>query len=143
VIPAIIRKCVEAKENASREVVLWGDGSPTRESLYVEDAAEGLVLAAECYDGDDPVKLGSGQEIRIQDLAETIANEVGFTRKIVWDTTKPNGQPRRCLDVSRANEAQYSFQEGLRKTISWYLAQQQSARERPLTWQTLTGDALS
>src|SRR5215467_5672635 len=126
VIPALIRKCIEAKENGSREIVLWGDGSPTREFLYVEDAAEGLLLAAEHYNGDQPVNLGSGEEINIRELAQMIAAEVGFTGETVWDTTKPNGQPRRCLDVSRAKEwfgyeAKHSLREGLRKTISWYL----------------------
>jgi GDP-L-fucose synthase len=127
VIPAIIRKCVEAKETRQQQITLWGDGSPTREFLYVEDAAEGLLLAAEHYNGDQPVNLGSGQEIKIRDLAEMIAAEVGFTGNIFWDTTKPNGQPRRCLDVSRATElfgftAKSSLKEGLRSTISWYLA---------------------
>jgi GDP-L-fucose synthase len=127
VIPAIIRKCVEAKETRQQQITLWGDGSPTREFLYVEDAAEGLLLAAEHYNGDQPVNLGSGQEIKIRDLAGMIAAEVGFTGNIFWDTTKPNGQPRRCLDVSRATElfgftAKSSLKEGLRSTISWYLA---------------------
>jgi len=131
VIPAMIRKCVEAKEAGHQEIMLWGDGSPTREFLYVEDAAEGLLLATERYNGDQPVNLGSGQEISIRDLAQMIAAEVGFTGKILWDTTKPNGQPRRCLDVSRAKEcfgfeAKFPFHEGLRSTVSWFLAQQQS-----------------
>jgi len=131
VIPAMIRKCVEAKEAGHQEIMLWGDGSPTREFLYVEDAAEGLLLATERYNGDQPVNLGSGQEISIRDLAQMIAAEVGFTGKILWDTTKPNGQPRRCLDVSRAKEcfgfeAKFPFHEGLRRTVSWFLAQQQS-----------------
>jgi GDP-L-fucose synthase len=128
VIPAMIRKCVEAKEAGSREIVLWGDGSPTREFLYVDDAAEGLLLATEHYNGDQPVNLGSGQEITIRELAEMTAAETGFRGKVVWDKTKPNGQPRRCLDVSRAKEwfgyeAKHSLREGLRKTISWYLAE--------------------
>src|SRR2546426_464067 len=95
VIPAIIRKCVEAKEQGRSEIVLWGDGTPTREFLYVEDAAEGIVLAAERYNGEEPVNLGSGQEISIRELAEVIATEVGFRGEIVWATTQPNGQPRR------------------------------------------------
>jgi len=103
VIPALIRKCVEAKDAGYREIVLWGDGSPTREFLYVEDAADGLLRATERYDGDQPVNLGTGEEIAIRDLAQMIAAEVGFTGAIVWDSTKPNGQPRRCMDVSRAN----------------------------------------
>ena len=104
VIPALIRKCVEAKENNDQQIVLWGDGSPTREFLYVEDAAEGIVLATEHYDGSEPVNLGTGEEISIRDLAQMIAAEVGFSGSIVWDTTKPNGQPRRCLDTSRAQQ---------------------------------------
>jgi GDP-L-fucose synthase len=125
VIPALIRKCYEAKESGSREIVLWGDGSPTREFLYVGDAAEGLVLAAERYDGELPVNLGSGVEISIRDLAQVIAAEVGFTGAIVWDKTKPNGQPRRCLDVSRALQlfgfqAKHDFREGIAKTVAWF-----------------------
>ena len=104
VIPALIRKCLEAKERGEEQVVLWGDGSPTREFLYVEDAAEGLVLAAERYNGPEPFNLGSGQEISIKDLAELIARLTGFQGKIVWDTSKPNGQPRRALDTSRAEQ---------------------------------------
>ena len=125
VIPALIRKCLEAKERGEDQVVLWGDGSPTREFLYVEDAAEGLVLAAERYNGPEPFNLGSGQEIPIKDLAELIARLTGFRGKIVWDTSKPNGQPRRALDTSRAEQyfgfrAQTPFEEGLRRTIEWY-----------------------
>jgi len=128
VIPALIRKCVEAKKNGSPEIVLWGDGSPTREFLYVEDAAEGLILAAENYDGDLPVNLGSGDEISIRDLAQLIAAEVGFTGAIVWDKTKPNGQPRRCLDVSQAKKlfgfaAVHDFREGIRRTVAWFKQQ--------------------
>lgn len=122
VIPGILRKCLEG----GPEVVLWGDGSPTREFLYVEDAARGIVLAAERYDGAEPVNLGSGQEISIRALAELIAAEVGYTGRLVWDTSHPNGQPRRRLDVSRARafgfEAQMGFTEGLRRTIAWYRA---------------------
>jgi GDP-L-fucose synthase len=133
VIPAIIRKCVEAKKTGSRKIVLWGDGSPTREFLYVEDAAEGLVLAAEHYNDDQPVNLGSGEEIAIADVAEMISAELGFTGQIVWDTTKPNGQPRRCLDVSRAKElfdfrASCPLREGIRETVSWYLNAEPQAR---------------
>jgi GDP-L-fucose synthase len=127
VIPAMIRKCVEAKRAGEQGIVLWGDGSPTREFLYVEDAAEGILLGAERYNGERPVNLGSGQEISIRELAGLIAEEVGFTGNIIWDTTKPNGQPRRCLDVSRARdlfgfEAKHSFRAGIRKTIAWFLA---------------------
>ena len=134
VIPAMIRKFVEAKKSRNSEVVLWGDGSPTREFLYVEDAAEGIVLAAERYNGEEPVNLGSGQELSIRDLANIIAEEVGFIGKIVWDSTKPNGQPRRCLDTTRAREwfqfeAETPFRQGLRKTIAWHLAQRKSSGE--------------
>lgn len=127
VIPALIRKCIEARDAGLDRVVLWGDGSPTREFLYVEDAAEGIVLAAERYDGDQPVNLGTGSEIAIRDLAVLISKAVGFQGEVVWDATKPNGQPRRCLDTSRAEEqfgfrAQIGFEEGLRRTISWYEA---------------------
>ncbi len=132
VIPALIRKCVEAKASGSPEIVLWGDGSPTREFLYVDDAAEGLVLAAERYDGDLPVNLGTGREITIGDLAQRIAAQVGFTGKIVWDKAKPNGQPRRCLDVTRAKrlfgfEAACDLDEGIRRTVAWY----ERSRHRP------------
>jgi GDP-L-fucose synthase len=128
VIPAMIRKCAEAKETGVPEIVLWGDGSPTREFLYVEDAAEGILLATERYDAGQPVNLGSGEEISIRDLAQLIAKEVGFTGRITWDTSKPNGQPRRCLDVSRAEElfgfrAKHAFHEGIHKTFAWYLTQ--------------------
>jgi GDP-L-fucose synthase len=125
VIPAMIRKLLTAKENRQAEVVLWGDGSPTREFLYVADAAEAIALAAERYDGPEPVNLGSGQEISIHDLANLLARLTGFDGKIVWDTSKPNGQPRRALDVTRAAEffgfrAQTGFELGLRETVTWY-----------------------
>ena len=125
VIPALIRKCIEAQTRGDKEVILWGDGSPTREFLYVEDAAEGITLAAEHYNGSEPVNLGSGYEIRIKDLAELIARLTGFSGRLVWDTSKPNGQPRRALDVSRAEQffgfrARMPFEEGLRRTIEWY-----------------------
>ena len=125
VIPALIRKCVEAVEEGHDEIVLWGDGSPTREFLYVEDAAEGIILATERYDKPDPVNLGSGMEISIAELAVKIASMAGFSGRIVWDSTKPNGQPRRCLDVSRAERefgfrATTPFDVGLQKTIEWY-----------------------
>jgi GDP-L-fucose synthase len=136
VIPALIRKCVEAKEGGGREIVLWGDGSPTREFLYVEDAAEGLLLATERYDGEQPVNLGTGEEIAIRDLAQMIAAEVGFHGAIVWDRTKPNGQPRRCLDVSRAKQlfgfhAAYRLRKGIAKTVAWFHAYRHSLREMP------------
>jgi GDP-L-fucose synthase len=134
VIPALVRKCVEAKESERREIVLWGDGSPTREFLYVEDAAEGILLATERYDGDEPVNLGTGEEISIRDLAKLVAGEVGFTGDFIWDTTKPNGQPRRYLDVSRAKElfnfqATHRLREGISKTAAWFMAPRQKLRE--------------
>ncbi len=127
VIPALIRKCVEAVEEDRREIECWGDGSPTREFLYVEDAADGIILAAERYDGPEPVNLGSGMEISIRDLAERIAGVTGFRGEIRWDSTKPNGQPRRCLDVTRSERefefrVKISFEERLRQTVAWYLA---------------------
>ncbi len=126
VIPALIRKCVEAKEAGHDKVILWGDGSPTREFLYVLDAAEGIILAGERYDGPEPVNLGTGEEIAIRELANLISAEVGFRGEIVYDKTKPNGQPRRCLDVNRAKkyfafQAQVPLWQGLRETIAWYL----------------------
>jgi GDP-L-fucose synthase len=127
VIPALIRKMIEAKEEGDDEVVLWGDGSPTREFLYVEDCAEALHLAAQRYDGAEPVNLGTGEEITIRDLAGLVASATGFEGQIVWDTSKPNGQPRRKLDTSRAEEffgfrARTPLQEGLTKTVEWYRA---------------------
>ncbi|TSC57849.1 MAG: GDP-L-fucose synthase [Candidatus Peregrinibacteria bacterium Greene0416_19] len=134
VIPALIRKFSEATEQGRDEVVLWGDGSPTREFLYVEDAAAGICLALERYDGPEPVNLGSGREISIKDLATLIAGKIGYQGKIIWDTTKPNGQPRRCLDVSRAKEffgfeATTSFEEGVQKTIESYRGTKEQLRE--------------
>lgn len=127
VIPALIRKCVEAKAEGRHEVILWGDGSPTREFLYVEDAAQGILLAADRYNRAEPVNLGSGCEISIKELAQQIADMVGFNGRIVWDRTKPNGQPRRCLDTTRAEhefgfKARTSLTEGLEKTIHWYIS---------------------
>jgi GDP-L-fucose synthase len=129
VIPALIKKCLEAQARGDAEIVGWGDGSPTREFLYVEDAAEGILLAAERYDGSEPVNLGSAFEISIKDLVTTIARLTGFKGQIVWDTSKPNGQPRRKLDTSRAEAAfgfrsHTTFEDGLRRTIEWYRAQQ-------------------
>jgi GDP-L-fucose synthase len=125
VIPALIKKFVDAVEAGAREVEVWGTGAATREFLYVDDAAEGIVLAAESYDGREPVNLGSGMEISIRDLAGIIADETGFRGRVVWDDTKPDGQPRRALDVTRAERlfgfrARTGFMEGLRKTIEWY-----------------------
>ncbi len=126
VIPALIRKCLEAKDQGAEQIIAWGDGSPTREFIYVEDAAEGIVLATEKYDGSEPVNIGSSFEISIKDLTEKIARMTGFEGKIVWDTTKPNGQPRRKLDTSRADQyfgfvAKTDFEQGLQKTIDWYI----------------------
>ncbi|MCS6304520.1 MAG: GDP-L-fucose synthase [Nitrospira sp.] len=134
VIPALIRKCVAAQETGQASIRLWGDGSPTREFLYVEDAAEGILLAAEQYDGNLPVNLGTGEEVAIRDLAGIIAAEVGFTGTLEWDTTKPNGQPRRCLDVSRAKQlfgfqARHRLRDGLKKTVQWFQANRQAIRE--------------
>lgn len=126
VIPALIKKCVDAIRQGEKEVVVWGTGRATREFLYVEDCAEGIMLATEKYDKPAPVNLGAGFEISIKELAELIANLSGFTGKIVWDSTKPDGQPRRCLDTSRSFKefgfkAKTGFEEGLKKTIAWYL----------------------
>lgn len=125
VIPALIRKAVEAQARGEKELPVWGDGSPTREFLYVEDAADAIVTAAEKYNGDQPVNLGSGYEISIKALSEMIVKMTGFEGKLVWQTDKPNGQPRRGLDVSRAKEyfgwsAQVPFEEGMRRTIEWF-----------------------
>jgi len=125
VIPALIRKFMEAKNRCEDEVVVWGTGKPTRGFLYVEDAAEGILLATEKYNKSEPVNLGSDLEISIKDLAELIAKFTGFKGKIIWDTSKPDGQPRRRLDTSRAErefgfKAKMDFAEGLRKTIEWY-----------------------
>ncbi|MCB1154915.1 MAG: GDP-L-fucose synthase [Deltaproteobacteria bacterium] len=126
VIPALIKKCVDAKEAGEDHIVVWGTGKASREFLYVEDAAEGIVRAAEVYNGDEPVNLGAGFEITIRDLIGKIARLTGFEGRIVWDHTKPDGQPRRCLDVSRAREyfgfeAKTDFDEGLARTIAWYM----------------------
>lgn len=127
VIPALIRKFIEAKERGDRQVIAWGTGSPTREFLFVEDAAEGIVLATERYDDPEPVNLGSGDEISIRDLTHLIAELTGFEGDVVWDTSKPDGQPRRKLDTSRAEAAfgfrsTTSFRDGLKRTIDWYVA---------------------
>jgi GDP-L-fucose synthase len=134
VIPALIKKCVEAVARGDEEIVVWGDGSPTREFVYVEDAAEGIVLAAECYNASEPVNIGSGFEISIKNLVERIAAYAGFKGRLVWDTTKPNGQPRRRLDTSRAAQAfgfraQVGFEEGLRRTVDWFVNERFSQLE--------------
>jgi len=131
VIPALIKKIYDAKKTNQKEIIVWGTGSPTREFLYVENAAEGIILATEKYDQSEPVNLGAGFEISIKDLIEKIARLMNFKGKIIWDKTKPDGQPRRCLDTSRAEKffdfkAQTNFDEGLKKTIEWY-------KQNPLT----------
>ena len=128
VIPALVRKCFEAKARGEASIVVWGDGSPTREFLYVEDAAEAILTGAERYNSPEPVNLGSGEEISIRDLAEKIARMVGFEGKFTWDTSRPNGQPRRSLDTTRARQefgfvARTRLDEGLRRTIDWYRRQ--------------------
>ena len=125
VVPALTRRLFEAKEHGENEISVWGDGTATREFLYVEDAAEGIILAAERYNDSQPVNLGSGMEISIKVLAETLARLIGFKGNLVWDISKPNGQPRRALDISRAEHgfgfrARMDFEEGLRRTIEWY-----------------------
>jgi GDP-L-fucose synthase len=132
VIPALIKKCVDANEQGSHTLDVWGTGTATREFLYVDDAAEGILMAAEHYDGGDPVNLGSGEELAIRDLAELIARHVGFEGELVWDPSKPDGQPRRKVDTTRAEKvfgfvAHTSMDEGLRRTIDWYLANRQDA----------------
>jgi GDP-L-fucose synthase len=134
VIPAMIRKFVSAQAGGLAQVVLWGDGTPTREFLYVDDAARALVLAAQRYDGADPVNVGTGFEISMRALAELIAGKVGYRGSIVWDTSRPNGQPRRMLDVTRAKErfgfeARVGFDEGLDRTITWYRENERSIAE--------------
>ena len=125
VIPAIIRKCIEARDRGDSSITAWGTGEPTREFLYVKDAAEGILDATERYDSSDPVNLGSGEEISIRELVEMIVNETGFEGEIEWDTSKPDGQPRRKLDTTRAKErfnweASTEFRNGLQETIEWY-----------------------
>lgn len=133
VIPAIIKKCVDSMETAQEEVVVWGTGKATREFLFVDDAAEGIVLATERYEKPNPVNLGAGFEISIQELVERIAQLVGFRGRIVWDPSKPDGQPRRCLDTSQAIRefgfrARTSFAEGLERTVRWYLEHRTAGR---------------
>ena len=130
VIPALIRKMVEAQQRGEASVTLWGDGTPTREFLYVEDCARGRFMAGRDYNGAEPVNLGTGIEISIKDLAETVAAATGFDGEIIWDTTKPNGQPRRQLDVTRARErfgfeAEVSFADGMARTVEWFRSQGQ------------------
>ena len=136
VIPALIKKCVDARGSGADKIDVWGTGAATREFLYVEDAAEGIVTATERYDGSEPVNLGSGREISIKELAETIANLVGFTGELVWDPSRPDGQPRRSLDTSKAAKefgfvAGTSLEDGLRATIDWYEANRDQAESPP------------
>lgn len=128
VIPALIRKCIDARESGDSFIEIWGTGKASREFLYVDDAAEGIMLAAERYDGSEPVNLGTGQEITIGDLVRLITRLAGFDGEIRWDASKPDGQPRRALDTTRAREwfgfeARTSFEEGVRQTVDWYLAE--------------------
>jgi GDP-L-fucose synthase len=138
VIPALIRKCLEAKDRGENHIVAWGDGLPTREFLYVEDAADGILLAAEHLNSSEPVNLGSGMEISIKDLTKLIAQLTGFEGQIKWDLSRPNGQPRRALDTSKAErlfgfKAQVPFEEGLRKTIAWYKENRQGKFQNPIS----------
>jgi len=135
VIPALIKKCVDAVQAGEREIVVWGTGSASREFLYVEDAAEAIVLASEKYDKREPVNIGAGTEVTIRDLVTIVARLIGFEGKIIWDSTKPDGQPRRCLDTTRAErefgfKARTSLPDGLRKTIAWYVANKATADVR-------------
>ena len=127
VIPALIRKCIEAAESGMDQITVWGTGKPTREFLYVEDCARAIILAATRYDGAEPVNLGSGKEISIAELVDLIARITGFTGKIVWDKSRPDGQPRRCLDTRRAEvfgfKADVNIEDGLKRTIDWYKEQ--------------------
>jgi GDP-L-fucose synthase len=131
VIPALIRKCLEARERGDKTLAVWGTGTPTREFLYVEDAARGIVAAAEKLETSDPVNLGSGSEISIRDLVDLVVRHTGFAGEVVYDPTKPDGQPRRCLDVTRAKrllgfQAQVTLDEGLKRTVAWYAAQKKT-----------------
>lgn len=135
VIPALIKKVVDAQEQGLDEIVVWGDGTPTREFLHADDAARGILMATELYDGDQPVNLGSGEEFAIRDLVQVIVDTCGFRGRITWDATKPNGQPRRKLDTSRAKElfafeSQIPFAQGLRDTVEWYRAERAAGRLR-------------
>lgn len=135
VIPALIKKCVDAIDSGADSITVWGTGKPTREFLYVEDAARAIVLAAEKYNKSEPVNIGAGFEISIKELVDLMVELIGFKGKILWDTTKPDGQPRRCLDVSRAEKefgfrAKIEFEEGLNKTIEWYKENRKKMGER-------------
>jgi GDP-L-fucose synthase len=133
VIPALIRKCVEAGERGDREITAWGTGKASREFLYVDDCAEGLILALENYESAEPMNLGNGREVTIRQLTELVAKVAGFEGRIVWDASKPDGQPRRCLDVTRAAEtigfrAKTSLEDGLRRTVDWFAKNRATAR---------------
>ena len=146
VIPALIRKCVEAKDRGADHITAWGTGAASREFLYVEDCAEGLVAALERYDSPEPMNLGSGREITVKALTELVARLSGFDGKIVWDPTKPDGQPRRCLDVSRAREALgfvagTSLEDGLGKTIRWFREHRETFRGADSKAEATTGVA--
>jgi GDP-L-fucose synthase len=135
VIPALIRKCVEARDKGETQISAWGTGSASREFLYVEDCAEGIVASMEKYDSPEPMNLGNGREIKIKDLTELVARLSNFTGKIIWDPSKPDGQPRRCLDVTRAKKeigfvARTSLEDGLSKTIQWFSDQHGNVTER-------------
>jgi len=132
VIPALIRKCVEAKERGDDQIEVWGDGSASREFLYVDDAAAGLMAAAEAYNSSEPVNLGTGHEMTIAEIVARVKACVGFTGRVVWDASKPNGQPRRRLDTERARRefgfvARTPFDAGLRATVDWYLESRRQA----------------
>jgi GDP-L-fucose synthase len=132
VIPALIRKCLEAREHGKDHITVWGSGKATREFLYVEDAADAILLAAVRYNGEDPINIGTGEEISIQSLVRLIAEKTGYTGKILWDVSRPDGQPRRCLDVTKAKElfgfeAKTRLPEGLEKTIAWYMEHREHA----------------
>jgi GDP-L-fucose synthase len=136
VIPALIKKCVEAKEAGDAFIDVWGTGSASREYLYVEDAASAIVLAAENHEGTEPINLGSDREITIRETAETIAEVTGFTGTLQWDASKPDGQPRRRIDPGRAAEmlgwkASMNFRDGLQRTVEWYLAHRDEAEAAP------------
>ena len=136
VIPALIKKCVEARENNATHIDVWGTGSASREYLYVEDAAAAIVLAAQSHEGTEPINLGSDREITIRETAETIARVTGFTGELKWDTTKPDGQPRRRIDPSRAADllgwqAHMDFAEGISRTVEWYLSHREEAETAP------------
>jgi GDP-L-fucose synthase len=146
VIPALVRKCIEARDKGEQSITAWGTGNVSREFLYVEDGAEGLVSAMERYDSPEPMNLGSGREITIRDLTQLVARLARFDGEIIWDPTKPDGQPRRCLDVSRAFNAigfraKTALEDGVRKTVEWYESWQAEAQgaETPATAETAAG----